>query len=152
MRKSVRLLPIMSISVRVPRIPLQWGAGLLSTQKMLEHEVTRLCGQRYGRQADRKLTRYGRQPGVITLTGEGLHLQRSGRRRTDGPGDAELETYGAPHRENAVPRPWSRAWSAASRVSTTTSMHFVSQISPTNSAEQAVNLFLNLVAYQLNSI
>lgn len=78
--------------------------GLLLAEKMLEDEVTRLCGQRYQRQPDRKVTRYGRQPGVITLAGQKLPVEKPRVRRTDGRGEAELSTYGLLQREEAMPQ------------------------------------------------
>jgi putative transposase len=78
--------------------------GLLLAEKMLEDEVTRLCGKRYPRQPDRELTRYGRQAGVITLAGQKLPVEKPRVRHTDGRGEAELWTYGLLQREEAMPQ------------------------------------------------
>ena len=43
--------------------------GLRIAGKLLEDEVDRRCGPRYEHRADRELTRYGRQRGVVTLAG-----------------------------------------------------------------------------------
>jgi transposase-like protein len=78
--------------------------GLLLAEKMLEDEVTRLCGRRYERQPGRELTRYGRQPGVITLAGQRLPVEKPRVRRTDGGGEADLSTYGLLQRKEAMPQ------------------------------------------------
>jgi hypothetical protein len=50
--------------------------GLLMASRFLEAEVTRLCGERYQRQPGRQHTRYGHQPGFVTLGGQKATLQR----------------------------------------------------------------------------
>ena len=44
--------------------------GLLVAGCFLESEVQRLCGARYLRNPDRQHTRYGHQPGYVTLAGQ----------------------------------------------------------------------------------
>lgn len=81
--------------------------GVLFAGRLLEHEVTRLCGPRYERQAGRTLTRYGHQAGVVTVAGQKVSLQRP-RMRSPGtatrPGaEAELPLYTLLQRPDAMP-------------------------------------------------
>jgi putative transposase len=73
--------------------PFAVELGVLFAGRLLEHEVTRLCGPRYERQAERKLTRYGHQPGVITVAGQKVSLPRPRVRSpaTDSGRGAEVE-------------------------------------------------------------
>jgi len=77
--------------------------GVMIAAELLEDEVGRLCGPRYGRVEGRTHTRYGRQRGVVTLAGQKIGLQRARVRRTDGGGEAELTTYALLQREDAMP-------------------------------------------------
>ena len=77
--------------------------GLRIASKLLEDEVDRRCGPRYEHRADRELTRYGRQRGVVTLAGQKLPIDRPRVRRTGGQGEVELETYDLLKREEAMP-------------------------------------------------
>jgi transposase-like protein len=77
--------------------------GLRVAGKLLEDEVERLCGPRYRRQADRTASRYGRQPGVITLAGQKLSVARPRARYTDRRGEVPLETYALLQRDEALP-------------------------------------------------
>ncbi|MEX2309191.1 MAG: hypothetical protein WD738_16445 [Pirellulales bacterium] len=77
--------------------------GLRIAAKLLEEEVLRRCGPRYRHSADRQLTRYGRQRGVVTLAGQKLPIERPRVRRTDGQGEVELETYDLLQRDEAMP-------------------------------------------------
>jgi putative transposase len=78
--------------------------GLRMAGRLLEDEVQRLCGPRYERQPDRRVTRYGRQPGVITLAGQKLPVTRPRVRTAGGQGEVALETYGLLQREEAMPQ------------------------------------------------
>jgi putative transposase len=77
--------------------------ALLVGVGLLEDEVNQLCGPRYQRQPDRERTRYGRQSGVITLAGQKLPVARPRVRYTDGRGEAELSSYAAMQRDEAMP-------------------------------------------------
>lgn len=77
--------------------------GLRVAARLLDDEVERRCGPRYAHPTDRQLTRYGRQRGVVTLAGQKLPIARPRVRRTDGQGEAELETYELLQREEAMP-------------------------------------------------
>jgi transposase-like protein len=77
--------------------------GLRVAAKLLEDEVDRRCGPRYEHQQDRRLTRYGRQRGVVTLAGQKLPIEKPRVRRTDGQGEVELETYDLMRRDEAMP-------------------------------------------------
>lgn len=50
--------------------------GVMFAGRLLEDEVTMLCGQRYGRNQERKATRYGHQPGVVSLAGQKISVLR----------------------------------------------------------------------------
>jgi putative transposase len=77
--------------------------GLELTAALMEEEVERLCGARYAHQAERKATRYGTQPGVVTIAGQKMRIGRprvrSGREGKEIP----LELYGMAQREEAMP-------------------------------------------------
>lgn len=77
--------------------------GLRVAARLLEDEVLRRCGPRYEHQQNRKLTRYGRERGVVTLAGQKLPIARPRVRRTDGHGEVELETYDLLQRDEAMP-------------------------------------------------
>jgi putative transposase len=77
--------------------------GLRVAGKLLEDEVERLCGPRYRWQADRVASRYGRQPGVITLAGQKVGVERPRARYSDGRGEVSLETYALLQRDEALP-------------------------------------------------
>jgi transposase-like protein len=78
--------------------------GLLVATSLLEDEVTRLCGPRYERRPDRSHTRYGHQRGTTTLAGQKIALARPRVRRTDGKGEASLETYAQLQSPDAMPQ------------------------------------------------
>ena len=69
----------------------------------LEDEVSQLCGPRYQRQLDRQHTRYGQQPGVITLAGQKLPVTKPRVRHTKGSGEVMLSSYAAMQRDDAMP-------------------------------------------------
>ena len=78
--------------------------GLLVASALLEDEVTRLCGARYERRPERTHTRYGRQGGAVTLSGQKLRVDRPRVRRTDGSGEVPLETYARLQSPEAMPQ------------------------------------------------
>src|SRR4029077_2938581 len=61
--------------------------GMLVASRLLEDEVTRLCGPRHERQPQRTHTRYGHQRGTATLAGQKIAIARSRVRRADGGGE-----------------------------------------------------------------
>src|SRR3989304_213752 len=67
--------------------------GLQIAVKLLEDEVDRRCAPRYRHCSDRQLTRYGRQPGFVTLAGPKLSIEKQRLRRTEGQSAAGLEKY-----------------------------------------------------------
>lgn len=77
--------------------------GSVIAGKLLEDEVERLCGPRYQWQKERTATRYGRQPGVITLAGQKLSIERPRARFSQGGGEVPLETYALLQRDEAMP-------------------------------------------------
>jgi putative transposase len=77
--------------------------GLRMAQCLLEDEVNRRCGLRYERVADRTVTRYGHQPGVVVVAGQKVPIRRPRVRHTRRCGEAELETYGLLQSPEAMP-------------------------------------------------
>ena len=77
--------------------------GLLVAGRFLEAEVTRLCGQRYERNPARQHTRYGHQPGFVTLAGQKAAVQRPRVRQAGGGPEVELSLYEALQSPNAMP-------------------------------------------------
>ena len=77
--------------------------GLLMAGRFLEAEVTRLCGERYQRQPDRQHTRYGHQPGFVTLGGQKATIQRPRVRRARGGPERELPLYQTMQSPEAMP-------------------------------------------------
>lgn len=77
--------------------------GLLVAARFLESEVTRLCGERYQRQPDRQHTRYGHQPGFVTLGGQKATLPRPRVRQAGGGPEVELPLYQAMQSPEAMP-------------------------------------------------
>lgn len=76
-------------------------AGLL-----LEDEVTRLCGPRYERNGKRSATRYGHQPGVVSLAGQKVSVLRPRVRSVTPDGtrsEVDLSLYQAMQRPEAMP-------------------------------------------------
>lgn len=78
-------------------------AGRLIALRMLEDEVTQLCGERYQRQDGRQATRYGHQEGYIVMAGQKVHLSRPRARHVNGTGEVPLERYAAMQQEDAMP-------------------------------------------------
>jgi putative transposase len=77
--------------------------GLLVAGRFLESEVTRLCGERYQRNPDRQHTRYGHQPGYVTLAGQKAVLPRPRVRQAGGGPEVELSLYQALQSADAMP-------------------------------------------------
>jgi transposase-like protein len=77
--------------------------GLLVAGRFLEAEVTRLCGERYQRQPDRQHTRYGHQPGFVTLAGQKAKIQRPRVRQAGGGAEVDLPLYQALQSPEAMP-------------------------------------------------
>lgn len=83
----------------------QFGVKLVLelTAALMEEKVERQCGARYVHQAERKATRYGSQPGVVTIAGQKMRIRRprvrSGREGKEIP----LELYGMAQCEEAMP-------------------------------------------------
>jgi len=67
--------------------------GVMMAGRLLEDEVTHLCGRRYEHRMGRKATRYGHQAGVVTVAGQKVSVQRPRVRsvRTDDHPASELE-------------------------------------------------------------
>lgn len=77
--------------------------GLLVAGRFLESEVTRLCGERYQRNPGRQHTRYGHQPGYVTLAGQKAALSRPRVRQAGGGPEVELSLYQALQSADAMP-------------------------------------------------
>lgn len=77
--------------------------GLLVAGQLLEEEVTQCCGPRYLHQPHRHCTRYGHQPGVITLAGQRLPIRKPRVRSAVGGPETELSTYACLQRPEAMP-------------------------------------------------
>jgi putative transposase len=77
--------------------------GLILALGLMEDEVTRLCGERYQRQAQRLHTRYGHQPGVATLAGQKMSISRPRVRHADGGREVALESYARLQSPDAMP-------------------------------------------------
>lgn len=77
--------------------------GLLVAGRFLESEVTRLCGERYQRNPGRQHTRYGHQPGFVTLAGQKASLSRPRVRQAGGGPEVELSLYQALQSDDAMP-------------------------------------------------
>jgi putative transposase len=78
--------------------------GLKVAALLLEDEVSRRCGQRYQRVAERTVTRYGHQRGVAVIAGQKLPIVRPRMRYTRQCGEAELETYARLQSPEAMPQ------------------------------------------------
>lgn len=76
--------------------------GLLMANRFLEAEVTRLCGQRYERQPQRQHTRYGHQPGFVTVAGQKATIRRPRVRQAGGGREVELPLYQTMQSEGAM--------------------------------------------------
>ena len=78
--------------------------GLRVAQCLLEDEVTQRCGERHERQPDRQETRFGHQPGYITIAGQKVSLAKPRVRSTSGRGEADLERYRLLQSPSAMPQ------------------------------------------------
>ena len=78
--------------------------GLKVAQCLLEDEVTQRCGARHERQPGRQETRFGHQPGYITLAGQKVSLAKPRVRSTRGRGEADLERYRLLQSPRAMPQ------------------------------------------------
>jgi len=78
--------------------------GLRVAQCLLEDEVTQRCGERHERQPGRQETRFGHQPGFITIAGQKVSLAKPRVRSTNGRGEADLERYRLLQSPEAMPR------------------------------------------------
>jgi hypothetical protein len=77
--------------------------GLLMAGRFLEAEVRRLCGQRYERQPQRQHTRYGHQPGFVTVAGQKATIRRPRVRQAGGGREVELPLYQTMQSPAAMP-------------------------------------------------
>ena len=78
--------------------------GLRVAQCLLEDEVTQRCGARHERQPDRQETRFGHQPGYITIAGQKVPVAKPRVRSTSGRGEADLERYRLLQSPSAMPQ------------------------------------------------
>jgi putative transposase len=77
--------------------------GLKVARLLLDDEVEQRCGSRYERVAERTVTRYGRQRGVVVIAGQKLPIERPRVRYTQRCGEAELENYARLQSPEAMP-------------------------------------------------
>jgi len=78
--------------------------GLRVARLLLEDEVNQRCGSRYERVPERRVTRYGRQRGVVVIAGQKLPVKRPRIRYTQRCGEAELENYARLQSADAMPK------------------------------------------------
>ena len=78
--------------------------GLKVAQCLLEDEVTQRCGARQERLPERQETRFGHQPGYITIAGQKVSLAKPRVRSTHGRGEADLERYRLLQSPSALPQ------------------------------------------------
>ncbi len=78
--------------------------GLKMAVCLLEDEVTRRCGQRHERVADRQETRYGHQGGFVTLAGQKLPIRKPRVRRAGGGEEVALDRYALLQQDDAMPQ------------------------------------------------
>jgi transposase-like protein len=78
--------------------------GLRVAQCLLEDEVTQRCGARHERLPERQETRYGHQPGYITIAGQKVPVAKPRVRSTHGRGEADLERYRLLQSPDALPQ------------------------------------------------
>jgi transposase-like protein len=78
--------------------------GLKVAQCLLEDEVTQRCGWRHERQPGRQETRFGHQPGFITIAGQKVSIAKPRVRSTHGRGEADLERYRLLQSPDAMPQ------------------------------------------------
>jgi transposase-like protein len=78
--------------------------GLKVARLLLDDEVEQRCGSRYQRVAERTVTRYGHQRGVVVIAGQKLPIERPRVRYTQRCGEAELENYARLQSPEAMPQ------------------------------------------------
>jgi len=78
--------------------------GLRVARLLLDDEVNQRCGSRYERVPARRVTRYGRQRGVVVIAGQKLPVKRPRIRYTQRCGEAELENYARLQSADAMPK------------------------------------------------
>jgi transposase-like protein len=78
--------------------------GLRVAQCLLEDEVTQRCGERHERVPGRQETRFGHQPGYITIAGQKVPVEKPRVRSTSGRGEADLERYRLLQSPSAMPQ------------------------------------------------
>jgi transposase-like protein len=78
--------------------------GLRVAQCLLEDEVTQRCGERHERLPERQETRFGHQPGYITIAGQKVPVEKPRVRSTHGRGEADLERYRLLQSPSAMPQ------------------------------------------------
>lgn len=78
--------------------------GLKVAQCLLEDEVTQRCGARHERLPARQETRFGHQPGFITIAGQKVSIAKPRVRSTSGRGEADLERYRLLQSPDALPQ------------------------------------------------
>jgi len=77
--------------------------GLEVVTLFMAQEIEQLCGKRYGRPEEREATRHGSQPGVITIGGQKMSIDRPRARSSQGKGEVALKTYEMAQRDEAMP-------------------------------------------------
>lgn len=78
--------------------------GVEIVMLFMQNEIEQLCGRRYGRPDEREATRHGQQPGVITIGGQKMSVDRPRARSTRGKGEIALQTYEMAQRDEAMPQ------------------------------------------------
>lgn len=78
--------------------------GLQVAQCLLEDEVAQRCGRRHERHPGRQETRFGHQPGYITIAGQKVSVDKPRVRSTHGLGEAELDCYRLLQSPSAMPQ------------------------------------------------
>jgi transposase-like protein len=78
--------------------------GLKVAQCLLEDEVTQRCGERHERQPNRQETRFGHQPGFITIASQKVSIAKPRVRSTRGGGEVDLERYRLLQSPDALPQ------------------------------------------------
>ena len=78
--------------------------GLRVARLLLDDEVNQRCGSGYERVPERRVTRYGRQRGVVVIAGQKLPVQRPRIRYTQRCGEVELENYARLQSPDAMPQ------------------------------------------------
>ncbi|MGH9575996.1 MAG: IS256 family transposase [Terriglobales bacterium] len=78
--------------------------GLKVAQCLLEDEVTQRCGERHERLPGRQETRFGHQPGFITIANQKVSIAKPRVRSTHGRGEADLERYRLLQSSAALPQ------------------------------------------------